>query len=201
MISLLTHQTTPFELQIGLFHRERLAFYVISSSSKPVVLGLPWLQLHDPCISWKAGDILKWSTYCVKNCFHDHTPCPCLSTSVESPESSSLRTLPREYQDLREVFSKEKSTKMEKCEFHRPSMTFLGYVISQDGVEMDQSKVSAITSWPEPTNIKGLQRFLGFANFYRRFIRDYSTIVSPLTSLLKGKPQKLRWTDQAKVLF
>lgn len=91
--------------------------------------------------------------------------------------------------------------KLEKGEFYHPSVTFLGYVISQRGVEMDLSKASTITSWWEPANIKGLQRFLGFVNFYRHFIRNYSTIASPLTSLLKGKPQRLRWTDQARTAF
>ncbi len=47
-----------------------------------------------------------------------------------------------------------------------------------------------------PTTVKELQRFLGFAHFYRRFIRNYSSIAAPLTSLLKGKPKKLSWTAQ-----
>ncbi|KAK3546616.1 hypothetical protein QTP70_031231, partial [Hemibagrus guttatus] len=57
--------------------------------------------------------------------------------------------------------------KAEKSEFHRSSITFLGYVISQQAVEMDQAKVLAVTGWPEPDTIKELQCFLGFANFYR----------------------------------
>ncbi len=82
--------------------------------------------------------------------------------------------------------------KSEKCEFHVKQMSFLGYNISHQGVEMDDSKVRAVTDWPQPTTVKELQRFLGFANFYRRFIRNYSLIASPLTSLLKGKPSKLK---------
>ncbi|KAK3538552.1 hypothetical protein QTP86_006716 [Hemibagrus guttatus] len=61
--------------------------------------------------------------------------------------------------------------KAEKCEFHKNSIKFLGYVISQMGVEMDSSKVKAVTDRPEPTTIKELQRFLGFPNFYHQFIR------------------------------
>ncbi|KAK3544440.1 hypothetical protein QTP86_012423 [Hemibagrus guttatus] len=60
--------------------------------------------------------------------------------------------------------------KTEKCEFHRTTITFLGYVISWQGVEMDLTKVHAVTEWPNPTTVKELQRFLGFANFYQRFI-------------------------------
>ncbi len=54
---------------------------------------------------------------------------------------------------------------------------------------MDTGKVDAVMEWPRPTTVKELQRFLGFANFYRRFIRNYSSIAAPLTSLLKGKPK------------
>ncbi|XP_016357100.1 uncharacterized mitochondrial protein AtMg00860-like [Sinocyclocheilus anshuiensis] len=91
--------------------------------------------------------------------------------------------------------------KAEKCEFHVSQTTFLGYNISHQGVEMDESKVKAVSEWPQPTTIKELQRFLGFANFYRRFIRGYSSIASPLTSLLKGKPSKLKWTEDAAKAF
>ncbi|KAK3530045.1 hypothetical protein QTP86_010334 [Hemibagrus guttatus] len=75
--------------------------------------------------------------------------------------------------------------KPEKCEFHWTTITFLGYVISWQGVEMDLTKVHALTEWPNPTTVKELQRFLGFANFYRRFIRNYSSMAGPLTSARK----------------
>ncbi|XP_016145267.1 RNA-directed DNA polymerase homolog, partial [Sinocyclocheilus grahami] len=61
---------------------------------------------------------------------------------------------------------------------------FLGYVINDGGIQMDERKVDAIQNWPVPTTVKELQRFLGFANFYRRFIYHYSSITSPLTSML-----------------
>lgn len=60
-----------------------------------------------------------------------------------------------------------------------------------------QSLINAVTEWLEPATIKELQHFLGFTNFSRRFIRNYSTIASPLTSLLKNKPKKRSWTDSA----
>ncbi|KAL0201466.1 hypothetical protein M9458_004653, partial [Cirrhinus mrigala] len=91
--------------------------------------------------------------------------------------------------------------KLEKCEFHRPSIQFLGYIITAEGVQMDQGKVSAIQEWPQPLTVKKLQRFLGFSNFYRRFIKDYSTITAPLTSLLRGKPKDLSWNPSAHEAF
>ena len=87
------------------------------------------------------------------------------------------------------VFNKLRSAglfcKAEKCEFHKPEVEFLGYVMSSEGVKMDPSKVACIRSWPPPTSVKELQVFLGFANFYRRFIKNYAIVTAPLTTLLK----------------
>ncbi len=80
--------------------------------------------------------------------------------------------------------------------FHLSSVQFLGYNIDRSGIQMDEGKVEAVKSWPTPTTVKKLQRFLGFANFYRRFIQNYSSISSPLTSLLRGKPKSLSWTAE-----
>ncbi|KAL0192201.1 hypothetical protein M9458_010497, partial [Cirrhinus mrigala] len=91
--------------------------------------------------------------------------------------------------------------KLEKCEFHKSSVQFLGYNINSEGVLMDQGKVDAIQNWPQPDSIKALQRFLGFANFYRRFIKDYSSIIAPLTYLLRGRPRRLTWDPAAHEAF
>jgi len=80
-------------------------------------------------------------------------------------------------------------TKLEKCEFDKSSVVFLGYVISLDGIFMDKSKVETIQCWATPSPVKDVQHFLGFANFYRRFIKGYSKITTPLTALTcKDKP-------------
>ena len=73
--------------------------------------------------------------------------------------------------------------KAEKCEFHSSSVSFLGYVISAGSVQIDPAQVSAVPKWPNSDFQKQLQQFLGFANFYRRFIRNYSTVVAPFTSV------------------
>ncbi len=64
--------------------------------------------------------------------------------------------------------------KLVKCEFHCSTVQFHGYIVGQEGIHMDQGKVTAITEWTIPQSIKELQRFLGFAHFYRRFIKDFS---------------------------
>ncbi|MBW0491052.1 hypothetical protein O181_030767 [Austropuccinia psidii MF-1] len=76
-------------------------------------------------------------------------------------------------------------SKASKCVLDASSVEYLGYVVSSDGFKMNSSKVQQILNWPQPKNIKELQSFLGFANFYCHFIRNYSKKISALTSLLK----------------
>ncbi|MBW0577806.1 hypothetical protein O181_117521 [Austropuccinia psidii MF-1] len=75
--------------------------------------------------------------------------------------------------------------KASKCLFHVSSVEYLGYVVSSEGLKMDQAKVQQILNWPPPRNLKALQSFLGFANFNHRFIKNYSKKISSLTSFLK----------------
>ena len=75
---------------------------------------------------------------------------------------------------------------LKKCEFKTSSVEFLGFVVGTAGVSMEPSRIETITQWEEPTTFKELQQFLGFANFYRRFVYGYSKVVKPLTDLLKG---------------
>uniref|UniRef100_A0A8C1TGE2 Gypsy retrotransposon integrase-like protein 1 n=1 Tax=Cyprinus carpio TaxID=7962 RepID=A0A8C1TGE2_CYPCA len=90
--------------------------------------------------------------------------------------------------------------KAEKCVFHAQSVPFLGYIVSSEGIRMDPDKVKAVIDWPSPDSRKALQRFLGFANFYRRFIRNFSQLASPLTALTSpGTP--FRWSDAAEAAF
>ncbi|MBW0584985.1 hypothetical protein O181_124700 [Austropuccinia psidii MF-1] len=77
------------------------------------------------------------------------------------------------------------SSKASKCVFHASSVEYLGYVVSCDGLRMDYSKVQQILNWPQPKNIKSLESFLGFANFYHCLIKNYSKKITSLTSLLK----------------
>ncbi|MBW0560434.1 hypothetical protein O181_100149 [Austropuccinia psidii MF-1] len=75
--------------------------------------------------------------------------------------------------------------KASKCVFHASSLVYLGYGVSIDVLKMDSSKVQQILNWPHPKNIKAPQSFLGFANFYHCFIKNYSKKITSLTSLLK----------------
>jgi len=90
--------------------------------------------------------------------------------------------------------------KPEKCAFHQTEIEYLGYLVSPDGVKMDPKKVSAVVDWPDPANVTQLQAFLGFANFYRRFILGYSKIATPLTQLLQ-KGRTYNFDDDARQAF
>lgn len=90
--------------------------------------------------------------------------------------------------------------KAEKCEFHSPSVSFLGFIVSEDQVSMDPEKVAAVKDWPTPTSRKQLERFLGFAHFYRKFIKGFSSIASPLHALTFSKTQFV-WAQHAEEAF
>ena len=73
--------------------------------------------------------------------------------------------------------------KPEKCEWEKTRVEYLGVVISEEGVEMDPAKVEAVKEWPTPKDKRELQQFLGFANYYRRFINRFADIAWPLHKL------------------
>ncbi|KAG1928582.1 retrotransposable element [Pimephales promelas] len=364
--------TERIQLHIGSLHSENIQFYVIHAPHHSIILGHPWLQTHNPHISWKEGQIIRWGEACNHHCLSKVTrvcnPEPESDTTSSEPEN-----LPSVYADLSEAFSKAKAAQLpehrstdcaidlipgatpprgrifplskpesdamkkyieeelakgfirpstspaaagfffvkkdgglrpcidyrglneitvkyryllplvpaaleqlrqakyytkldlrnaynliriregdewktafsttsghyeylvmpfglsnspsvfqafmndvfrdmldkwfhlyaknEKCEFHQTSISFLGYIISQEGVAMDEKKVKGVVDWPLPQTIKELQRFLGFANFYRRFIRNFSLIAAPLTALTKRHSHRISWNPEAQQAF
>ena len=95
-------------------------------------------------------------------------------------------------EQVRKVLKKLKEAglyaKPEKCEFNIKKTTFLGFIISANSIEMDLAKIEAVINWETPNSVKDVQCFLGFANFYWRFIHQYSYICQPLFNLLR-KPE------------
>jgi hypothetical protein len=90
---------------------------------------------------------------------------------------------------------------IDKCEFEVQSTKYLGFIIEAGkGLRMDPAKVKAIADWEAPTSVKGVRGFLGFANFYRRFIQGYSDLVRPLTDLTH-KDKRFEWTVSANKAF
>ncbi|KAL0190943.1 hypothetical protein M9458_013641, partial [Cirrhinus mrigala] len=313
------HTTDDLTLCLEPHHQETIRFFIISSPRTPLILGYPWLNQHEPVISWSSGTIAHWSPRCTQ-----HHPQPNLQVAPTPAPTRLRESIPAEYHDLLEAFNTIKATehnditvkyryplplvppaleqlraakiytkldlrsaynliriregdewktafstttghyeyrvmpfglanspsyfqafvndvfrdmlnrwaivyiddiliysnsysehvqhvravlqrliehqlyaKEEKCEFHQERITFLGYVISPKGVAMDEAKVNAVRNWPRPKTLKELQRFLGFSNFYRRFIRNFSTVAAPLSSMIKQGNTRLTWTPAA----
>ncbi|KAI2650216.1 Retrotransposon-like protein 1 [Labeo rohita] len=375
------HVTKDLTLHVEPGHQETIRFFVISSPQSPLILGYPWLNRHEPTVSWAGGVITHWSPHCQEHCVH-----PAPHTPPESATPPPCSTIPMEYQDLLEAFSTARGApprgrvfplsqpeslamekyikeelakgfirpstspfsavfffvkkkdgglrpcidyrslnevtikyryplplvppaleqlrsaryytkldlrsaynliriregnewktafsttsghyeyrvmpfglvnspsyfqafvndvfrdmlnrwvivymddilvysnsyaehvqhvrsvlqrlvqhklyaKEEKCQFHQESIAFLGYIISPEGVAMDEAKVKAVQNWPQPRTLKELQRFLGFSNFYRRFIRNFSTVAAPLTAMVKRGETRLTWSPDALSAF
>ncbi|EKV18173.1 hypothetical protein PDIG_11210 [Penicillium digitatum PHI26] len=90
--------------------------------------------------------------------------------------------------------------KLSKCEFCVSETKFLGIIIGEDGIRMDPDKIETIVNWKTPTCLTDVQAFIGFGNFYRRFIRDFSKVIAPLVRLTK-KDVRFEWTPVCQLSF
>jgi hypothetical protein len=88
-----------------------------------------------------------------------------------------------------------------KCQFHQKSIEFLGYILAAEGVSMAQDKLQAVKEWAKPKNVRDMQSFLGFANFYRQFIKGFSDICKPLTEQHKEVGKFFKWSGNCKRAF
>lgn len=90
---------------------------------------------------------------------------------------------------------------LQKSKFCQKRIRYLGYVLSEDGLSMDASKIQPIIDYAIPQTVKDVRRLLGLAGFYQKFIRNYSEITTPITNLLKKDRKKFHWTEEANVAF
>ena len=109
-------------------------------------------------------------------------------------------------QVLQKLLDHNLAVNLEKSAFHEQEIEFLGYMINGAEIKMQQHKVDVIQDWPASSKKKQVQAFLGFANYYRRFIQNYSARVKPLTELTKDVPfswgeQQQKAFDELKVAF
>ncbi len=214
--------TEDIQLRVGALHTEAIRLFVFQSPQSPIILGLPWLERHN-LIRIREGD--EWKTaFSTTTGHYEYLVMPFGLANSPSVFQSFINDVFRDmlnrwvivYIDdiliystslkdhvkqvravLRRLIDHQLYAKAEKCEFHQESVSFLGYVISAGGVAMDDKKIRNVVNWPQPTTLIELQRFLGFANFYRRFIRNFSTVAAPLTSMTKKGNQRLTWSPAA----
>ena len=118
---------------------------------------------------------------------------------------------PKEHiERLRGVFQKfhEAGLKLKpkKCEFFRTKISYLGHIVSRNGIECDPKKVKAIENWQRPITVSDVRSYLGFTNYYRRFIHKYAQIAQPLNKLISDdnatkKNKKVEWDERCEEAF
>ena len=96
--------------------------------------------------------------------------------------------------------------KPSKCEFFKSRITYLGHIVSNEGIAMDPKKIKAIQLWPRPTTVTEVRKFTGLTNYYRKFIHGYAKVECPLHDLVSGKNAKkknssIKWTTDCEVAF
>lgn len=101
--------------------------------------------------------------------------------TLEEHETRLLKVLDR-------LKDEDLKLSLDKCQFCQPSVTYVGHIISQDGVSTDPKKTEAVATWLRPSTMTALRLFLGFCGYYTRFVMDYSKVAHPLSQLLSGYP-------------
>lgn len=110
---------------------------------------------------------------------------------------SHVKLLDKVYEKLKAA---NLTVNMSKCEFCKSELKYLGYIVSENGLATDPSKVDAINNFPTPKNVKEVRSFLGLASYYRRFINNFSAIARPLSQLTSPK-SKFSWSSEAEEAF
>ena len=114
------------------------------------------------------------------------------------------KDIPTLTENTKEVLKRLKDNdlflKLTKCEFNKTKVEYLGMIIKEGKISMDPGKLAGLRNWPAPTSVKQTQKFLGFGNFYRQFIRHFSQLAKPLNNLLK-KDQQFDWTPECQQAF
>jgi len=100
---------------------------------------------------------------------------------------------------LRILNNNKLSVQTKKCRFHQTRIDYLGIIISKDSIEVDPEKIKEVTDWPKPRNKCEIRQFLGFCNFYWRFIKGFAKVAKPLTELTGKK--EWRWTQEERRAF
>ena len=116
LLAQVTHRTAPVSLKISGNHHEIISLYLIPSPMSPLVLGFPWLKLHNPHIDWANSSIINWSLFCHSHCLHSAVP-PTVTRAPDPLKPIDLTSVPPEYHNVKEVFSKDHALSLPP---HRP---------------------------------------------------------------------------------
>ena len=169
-------EKTAFITQEGLFEFQVMPFGLSNAPATfqrlmdLILAGLQWSH----CLVYLDDVIILGKT------FHDH-----------------LSHLEIVFQRLRQAGLK---IKPQKCALMKREVSFLGHIVSRAGIAADPSKTDKVVHWPTPTNRRQVQQFLGLANYYRRFVAHFATLVKPLHCLTE-KNARFKWTDACQEAF
>ena len=173
-------EKTGFACELGLFQWKRMPFGLCSATATFQRLMAQALT----SVTKKYGNLIM--------CYVD-------DVVIATP------TLEDHIERLEEVFSCMKQAglkcKPSKCEILRDSIKYLGRLVDKHGVRPDPEAVEAVLTWKAPKTDTQLMSFLGFANFYREFIKGYADKIYPMQRLMRNKGKKFTWTDEAQVSF
>ena len=101
---------------------------------------------------------------------------------------------------LRRLEKNDLYIKPEKCAWKVQKVNFLGVVIGHGKIEMKEDKVMRVLNWPTPTTVRDVKKFLGLANYYRRFVKDFAKLARPLNNLTRKK-EKWKWGEKQQKAF
>ncbi|GBN70184.1 Retrovirus-related Pol polyprotein from transposon 297 [Araneus ventricosus] len=114
------------------------------------------------------------------------------------------RTFQEHLNNIRKVFQRLQKANfklsLKKCRFFRKEVSYLGHIISADGVKTDPEKTKAVVDWPRPETVHDLRSFLGLCTYYRRFVRNFSAIARPLHKLTEAR-SNFNWTEECEKSF
>ena len=90
--------------------------------------------------------------------------------------------------------------------FFKAEINYLGHVVSKDGIRTDEKKIQVIKDWPRPVTVTDVRSFLGFTNYYRKFIHRYAQVAKPMNALIAGenakfKRRKVEWSEACQEAF
>ncbi|MBW0488699.1 hypothetical protein O181_028414 [Austropuccinia psidii MF-1] len=192
--SLFVTHNTKYMVELPSFPSFEWDFLVIDTpKEEDLILGFDFLNHFNPSIDWRKGLIIRTILILlilcilVNNIFQDlldvyvvvYLDEIIVFSKSEEEHVTHVSTV------LSRLRANNLFAKASKCLFHFSSVEYLSYVVSSEGLKMDQAKVHQILNWQPPRNVRALQSFLGFANFYCHFIKNYLKKISLLTSFLK----------------